>query len=113
VTPPEESLLRKIRRLFFEVKSFVGEDSEEELGDCDFLLLILLFFTNGIHTIFVSSRFFRKLTVQKAKRGIANTALVTALLKIFVKIFSYFVVSIVFSFSEKRVSTHEICQRPK
>ena len=50
-----ESLLRRILRLCLEPKKVpllaFGEDSEE-LGDWDFLLLILVLFFNGIHTIF-------------------------------------------------------------
>ena len=54
-----ESRFRRILRLFFEPKNArlltFGEQSEEELGDWDFLLLIFFLFINGIHTIFFSS----------------------------------------------------------
>jgi hypothetical protein len=53
-----ESLLRRIRRLCLDPKKprllTFGEESEE-LGDWDFLLLILFLFINGFHTIFFSS----------------------------------------------------------
>ena len=55
----EESLLRSDRRLCFEPKNVLllltfGDESDEELGDCDFLLLIFVLFIKGIQTIFVT-----------------------------------------------------------